>query len=158
MKQQERIYVRRADTGDLDEVAAVWHASASRMDAAPDAMPSLQDLRDRIDAELAAGWELHVAERGGRIVGMLALKRDEAVLDQIFVVPGEQRSGIGTALLAAAKGAMPGGFTLRMAAANERAARFYRAAGLNVSGAGTHPVSGIPVRFYEWKGGARPDL
>ncbi|HEX8643396.1 MAG TPA: GNAT family N-acetyltransferase [Allosphingosinicella sp.] len=121
------------------------------MESAPAAMPSLGDLRERIDRELAAGWALYVAERCGRIVGMLAIKAREAVLDQIFVLPSEQGCGVGTSLIDAAKRAMPAGFTLRMAAANRRAARFYTKSGLSALGEGRHPVSGVPVRCFGWK-------
>ena len=146
------IEVRRAVAGDLGRIASVWHESASHMEAAASPMPSPADLRRRIDDELTAGWALYLAERGDRLIGMLALKPREAVLDQIFVLPGEQGKGVGTALLRAAKEALPAGFTLRMAAANRGAARFYERSGLQPIGEGTHPVSGDPVRFYRWEG------
>lgn len=144
------VEIRRADAGDLDAVAAVWHESAARMDAAAVPMPSRQDLRERIDRELSNGWEIHVAERNGRAVGMLAVTPNTATLDQIFVLPKAERSGVGTALMEVAKGAMPGGFTLRMASANRRAASFYAAAGLQPAGDGIHPVSGVAVTFFRW--------
>ena len=143
--------LRPAADADLDEVARVWHEAALSMDGAPADVPVLEALRKRIDDELGSGWELRVAERGGRIAGMLALKPGEAVLDQIFVAPGEQRSGVGKALLDAAKREMPGGFTLRMAASNQRATRFYEKEGLHPAGEGTHPRTGIPVRCYCWR-------
>jgi GNAT superfamily N-acetyltransferase len=143
--------VRRATTDDFDRVATVWHQSASLMDGAASPMPSRQQLRDRIDRELAAGWELFLAERGGHIMGMLALRPADAILDQIFVLPDQEASGIGTALMAMAKRRMPEGFSLRMAAANERAARFYERSGLVLSGNGIHPSSGVPVCYYSWK-------
>jgi GNAT superfamily N-acetyltransferase len=115
-------------------------------------MPSLNDLRERINRELAAGWELYVAERNGRIVGMLAIKPLEAILDQIFVIPSDQSSGVGTCLLNFAKRAMPMGFTLRMALANRRAARFYEHSGLSVIREGAHPISGAPVQYLSWDG------
>src|SRR4051794_1982657 len=115
--------VRPAETGDLDAVAQVWHASAVAMDGGELAVPSIEALRLRIGAEIEAGWDLHVAVLGGRIVAMLALKPGDAVLDQIFVLPNEERRGIGRALLDVARRAMPGGFALRMAASNGKARR-----------------------------------
>jgi GNAT superfamily N-acetyltransferase len=91
-----------------------------------------------------------VAVRGDRVVGMLALKPCDATLDQIFVSPNEQGQGIGKALLEAAKRAMPGGFTLRMAASNHKAGRFYEKQGMKALGEGLHPRTGIPVHFYGW--------
>ena len=146
----EELTVRRAGDGDLDAVARVWHESASAMDGAAADVPSLDALRQRIDAELEAGWELHVAMRGKRVVGMLAIKPDFATLDQIFVAPGEQGRGVGTALLETARRTLPTGFTLRMAASNDRPRRFYEKHGLKPLGEGMHPRTGVPVRFYGW--------
>ena len=149
---RKSVAIRSAATADLDEVARVWHASASQMDAAASPIPSVNELRSRVDVELASGWELFVAECGPRIVGMLALKPHEAILDQIFVLPADQASGVGSALLEIAKQRMPQAFTLRMAASNLRAARFYEKSGLDPAGDGSHPASGRPVRYYRWKG------
>lgn len=124
------------------------------MDGAASPMPSRAELRERIDRELAAGWELFLAEDCDRVIGMLALIPSEAILDQIFVLPEAQGSGVGTKLLDMAKRRLPGGFRLRMASANGRAARFYERSGLDLAGTGTHPVSGRPVCYYGWKGGS----
>ena len=143
--------VRRALSSDLDAVAAVWHASALTIDGAAPEVPPREALRHRIDAELRSGWDLHIAIRDERVVGMLALRHRDATLDQIFVAPGEQGSGVGKALLEVAKRLMPTGFTLRMAASNERARRFYEEQGLRPLGKGVHPSTGNPVHFYGWK-------
>jgi GNAT superfamily N-acetyltransferase len=153
MDAQREPVVRSAGSGDLDAAARVWHESASAMDGAPADMPSRDALRRRIHSELEAGWDLYVALCGGQVIGMLALKPAEAVLDQIFVAPAAQGKGVGRALLDAAKQALPHGFTLRMAASNARARRFYEAAGLTRRGGGIHPCTGIPVHFYGWRGG-----
>jgi ribosomal protein S18 acetylase RimI-like enzyme len=109
-------------------------------------------LRERIDMELASGWALFVAERDHRIVGMLALKPRDAILDQIFVLPEDQASGAGKALLDLAKEKMPAGFCLRMASANVRAGQFYERSGLVIAGQGSHPISAHPVSYYRWNG------
>jgi hypothetical protein len=83
---------------------------------------------------------------------MLAFKRMDRVLDQIFVLPGERLNGVGSQLLSEAKRAMPNGFTLRMALANESAGRFYERSGMNILRDGIHPISGIPVRYFGWSG------
>ncbi|MGB7407441.1 MAG: GNAT family N-acetyltransferase [Pontixanthobacter sp.] len=145
--------IRVATKDDLEEIASVWHASASSMDGIGVQIPTLNAMRSRIDAELASDWKLFLAERSGRVVGMLALKLSEGVLDQIFVLPDAQRSGVGAALLSHAKEMMPSGFSLRMAEGNLRAANFYERSGLTLCGTGAHPSSGRPVRYYEWKVG-----
>ena len=153
MDEQSELIVRRARGGDLDAVASLWHESASSMDGTALDVPPADRLRRRIDAELSSGWELHVALRGGRIVGMLALRPGASTLDQIFVAPAEQGKGVGRALLDVAKGTMSRGFTLRMDAENERARRFYEAQGMAKVSEGTHPRTGILVHFYGWKAG-----
>lgn len=144
------ITIREAKDTDLDAIAVVWHDSASCMDGPTFEMPSMAELRTRIDHELAADWKLYLAERNEMIVGMLALKPDKAILDQIFVLPSEQGTGVGFDLLKFAKRTMPKGFTLRMASANRAAAQFYERADLRVIREGNHPVSGTPVQYFGW--------
>lgn len=147
-----QISIREAKSYDLDALAVVWHDSASNMDGATSEMPSVDQLRKRVDHELASGWKLHIAECKGSIVGLLATKPEEAVLDQIFVLTSEQGNGIGLKLIEFAKRIMNNGFTLRMAANNLRATVFYESCGLRLVGKGTHPVSSVPVKYYAWKG------
>jgi ribosomal protein S18 acetylase RimI-like enzyme len=143
------LIIRRAEESDLEAVARVWHESTMAMDGSPD-VPPREALRGRIDAELRSGWGLHVALRNGRVVGLLAVKPGEGSLDQIFVEPNDQGQGVGRAMLKVAKQVMPGGFTLRMAASNERAKRFYEQQGLELSGEGLHPQIAVPVLFFCW--------
>ena len=143
--------LRRADASELDVVADLWHESASSMDGASGPMASRDELRQRIDEELASGWDLHLAVCGGRIVAMLALKPHDAILDQIFVLPAEQGRGVGRLLLNLAKARMSDGFRLRTPASNKRAHRFYEKEGLNLISQGIHPRWGTPVRTYGWK-------
>ncbi len=121
------------------------------MDGATLRIESVAELRTRIDHELALGWALYVATRGGAILGMLALKPHDAVLDQIFVHPDAQQDGVGRTLLATAQRLMRDGFTLRMSATNRRAARFYETAGLIMIAQAVHPRTGAPVHHYQWK-------
>jgi ribosomal protein S18 acetylase RimI-like enzyme len=144
------VELRPATKSDLDSVADVWHKSAMLMDGATATMPSRDELRVRIGEELASGWQLHIALRGSHPVGMLALKPAHHVVDQIFVLPSEQRRGIGKALLNLAKHTMAEGFTLRTASSNGGACRFYEREGLTLIRQGVHPRSGDPVHFYGW--------
>ena len=153
MRSASKLSVREAIDSDLDAVADLWHDSAMSMDGAAVHVPLRDELRKRIDDELAAGWQLHVALAGKRIIGMLAIKPAQSILDQIFVAPRERGAGVGTALIDAAKRAMPNGFSLRMDASNGKAARFYERRGMKRIGAGIHPRTGIPVHFYGWPDG-----
>jgi GNAT superfamily N-acetyltransferase len=140
--------IRMARADELDAVACLWRESALAMDGPAQVVPDLDAMRRRIEAELRAGWELHVAALGPRLVGMLAIKSAEAWLDQIFVRPGEQGQGVGRALMSAAKSAMPSGFELRTASGSARAGRFYEQCGLTPVREGLHPWTQIPVTFY----------
>lgn len=144
------LVIRPATPGDYDAIARVWFESAHRMDGAPHEMPTLRQLRERVDDEVAAMWELYVAEFADAIVAILALIRQERILDQIFVQPDLEGRGIGTALLDHAKQTLVDGFTLRAASANARACRFYQSRGLHLIGRGVHPAGGWPVCYFEW--------
>ncbi len=146
---------RTAQQDDLDRVAQVWHASASAsgVDDAPPDKPSVDALRTRIDIELADAWTLSVACIDGEIVGMLAVKKAERVLDQLFIMPGFQRQGVGKLLLNRAMEEMPAGFTLRTASGNISARTFYERMDLRLLTEGNHPRHGYPVCYYGWNVG-----
>ena len=116
-------------------------------------MPSPAQLRARVDVEMDNSWEVTVAEQRGTVVGFLAIKRDEAVLAELFLRPQAIGQGIGSQLLARAKALMPGGFTLFTRATNVRARRFYEKAGLTVLRTETHARDGDLIVFYGWSPG-----
>jgi ribosomal protein S18 acetylase RimI-like enzyme len=116
-------------------------------------VPTPEGLRARVDEELAAGWEVAVAKFAGTVVGFVALRPDLGKLDQIFVAPDRHGQGIGRALFAHAREAMPQGFYLRTHADNGRAQRFYDALGPVRQEPGRHPTYGHPILTY-WFAGA----
>ncbi len=113
------IAVRRYRDEDREAVAKVW-LDSWRSTGLPVAnhVTNTGNL-DRIDRELAAGWEIHLAWDEDRLVGFLALKPGDACLDQLFISPEAQGSGVGRALLDLAKGQMPAGFWLSATACGE---------------------------------------
>ncbi|MEO8684637.1 MAG: GNAT family N-acetyltransferase, partial [Devosia sp.] len=128
----DRLTLRPAVEADLDSVAGIWHEGASLPGVGPVALPPIDVLRRRIDDELAEGWDLTVAEEQGEVAGFIALRCDQAVLDQLFVRPGSAGRGIGQALFAQAQAMMPAGFTLFTRPGNARARRFYEAQGMSL--------------------------
>ena len=144
------LVLRPALPADYDALAAIWHAGASLPNVGPAALPPVADLRQRLDAEFAAGWSVIVALRDDRIVGFAAMKLEEAVLDQLFLDPAAVGGGVGRTLLDAAKAAMPGGFTLFTRTGNGIARRFYEKAGLVVLREDIHPRFGDPIVYYGW--------
>ena len=141
---------RTVEPADYDAIARVWLESARSSDGALSSLPSLAALRSRVDAEMAAGWDVTIVLDDDVIVGFLALKPAFAALDQIFILPTHQDRGIGRALIERAKAAMPSGFTLRTASANHKARRLYGRSGLLLLEEGFHPKSGYSVCYYSW--------
>lgn len=72
-----------------------------------------------------------VAQAGDRLLGFAAV--DGQWLEQLYIEPEAQGSGVGQALLGAVKEARPGGFQLRVFTRNARARRFYEAAGFRLT-------------------------
>ncbi len=94
-----------------------------------------------------------VAVCGIEVIGFAAIKPREAILAELFVRPGSIGSGVGKALLAHCKMAMPEGFTLYTRSTNVNARRFYEKAGLIFLRDDVHPRTGDPVTHYGWKRG-----
>lgn len=89
-------------------------------------LPALHTAGDerRFIAERVMGrCEVLVVRRGDAPAGFLALNND--VVEHLYVRPGEQRGGIGSALLDEAKAMRPGGLHLWVFQRNEGALAFY---------------------------------
>ena len=145
--------LRSALAIDHDAIASVWHSSASLPGVGPFEMPTLADMRNRVDIEVANGWVVTVAVRSAKVIGFIAVKPRERTLAELFVRPEELGGGIGKALLTQAIEKMPAGFTLYTRATNIRAQQFYEKAGLVFLRDDVHPRSGDQVAYYEWNAG-----
>ncbi|WP_027169601.1 N-acetyltransferase [Mesorhizobium sp. WSM3224] len=142
--------IRPASAADHGQIAEVWHSSASLPTVGPPTMPTLEDLRRRVDIEFSAGWDVTVAARNSEIIGFVAVTPPEAVLSELFVRPDSLGAGIGRALLQHAMLAMPSGFTLFTRSGNIKARRFYEKAGLTFLRDDLHPRNRDPVTHYGW--------
>ena len=142
--------IRPAEVRDADAIAAV-HRTSMR-----EALPYLPDLHTA-DEDLA--WvanvvlphqEVWVAEAGGRVVGVAALDGD--MLAQLYILPGEQGRGIGSALLAKAMARRPAGMRLYAFQRNTRARAFYERRGFVAVefGDGSGNEEGEPDVLYQW--------
>lgn len=139
-----------ATDADRDSIALIWHQSAGLPEVGVPRLPGLAALRARVDAELAAGWEVTIAEREGIVVGFLAIRSAEQLLCELFLRPDCRGQGIGTRLLAHAMTRMPVGFRLFTRPVNTPAIRFYEAAGLRFLSADIHPHFGDRILWYVW--------
>jgi ribosomal protein S18 acetylase RimI-like enzyme len=143
--------IRLATDADLDAVASVWHQSWRSTGLGGPNDVSLADLRARLPEELANGWRLHVAEVDGRIAAMLAFVPETAYLDQLFVAPAFQGQGVGRALLAFTRAAMPTEIWLRTDHRNARAIAWYEREGFIREKLEKHPTFDRIMAYYRWR-------
>ena len=142
--------MRLAEGSDADAIAEVHRISMR------EALPYLPDLHtveeDRawIANVVLPHQEVWVAEAGGRVVGVAALDGD--MLAQLYILPGEQGRGIGSALLAKAMARRPDGMRLYAFQRNTRARGFYERRGFIAVafGDGSGNEEGEPDVLYQW--------
>lgn len=125
----DTLVLRPATPEDLPAVAEV-HIRAR--DAAYPAMPGTLHPPHEAHAWVAA-WDLAahdvwVAESPGQVAGYARFDREW--LEDLYVEPGVQGTGIGSALLDLVKARRPAGFCLWVFESNEPARGFYRRHGL----------------------------
>ncbi|HEX5090146.1 MAG TPA: GNAT family N-acetyltransferase [Nocardioides sp.] len=121
--------LRPAGSADLPAIAEL-HIRVR--DAAYPSMP--RTIHPPHEArEWVSGWDLSVfsvwaAESAGGLVGYARF--DDAWLDDLYVDPEAQGTGVGSALLDVVKAQRPSGFCLWVFESNTPARRFYEARGL----------------------------
>jgi GNAT superfamily N-acetyltransferase len=121
--------------------------------------PSVHDdaeLVPHLLADVLPVADAWLAERDGEPVGVLVIEGD--LLDQLYVVPAAQGTGVGGALLAHAKSVRPGGLRLWVFVSNEPARAFYAARGFVPIGGsdGEANEEGAPDLLLAWRGAAWP--
>ena len=145
------LVVRPMTTDDLPAVIRVWHESKR---VAYPYIPQEQGLtladNERLFHELIlprnAVW---VATDGPEIVGFLAMQG--SYIDRLYVLPGLQRRGVGSALMAHAKALSPAGLQLHTHQKNSQACAFYERHGFRVAKYGTSPPpESEPDVEYHW--------
>lgn len=151
------VTIRLAREDEHDEIARVWLQSWASVDHKPVTEQALTDARVRIGHELANGWSLYVADDNGRVAAMLAFRKRDGYLDQLFVAPDDHRRGIGKMLLNFTRQNLPNEIWLRCASINEKAWHWYEREGFLFEKEEMHPQSGLMMRYYRWrKEGQRP--
>ena len=146
--------IRPARPAEHFAVCRLWKASWDSIGISTplDDAVGVADLAARLEAELAGGWTLYVADLDRALAGMLALDLRTQELSQLFVAPDKQGCGAGSALLAHAKGLLPGGMWLSTAADNARARAWYEREGFVFERTGRSEAFQRDVVFYRWPG------
>src|SRR5271154_6117224 len=121
------ITFRRATSSDAPDVATLYIASRRGAAAYLPTVGTDDDIRAFVINQMVPDRETWAAEDGGRMVAVLVLHDDE--VDQFYVAPGEQRRGIGDAMLAHAKHLRPNGLRLWAFQRTAPARHFYEARG-----------------------------
>ena len=151
----ESVNFRRAEAGDGAAVAAVFGAARSEMTYLPALHTPDEDRAFFTDRVVGSGsHDVKVAEvsGGAEMVGFCAVHA--GWIEHLYVTPAWQRGGIGSALLALAMSANPGGLSLWVFEQNERAAALYTRAGFvaveRTDGRGNEEH--IPDLRMQWNG------
>jgi GNAT superfamily N-acetyltransferase len=142
--------IRAARPDEYDEVARVWMESwvSTGLEEASNFL--LANLRARLLREVENGWSLYVADDGGRIAAMLALRLPDH-LDQLFVAPDYQRKGLGRRLLAFTHEQLRNEIRLRCVRENDKAWRWYEREGFVFEMEAVEPMTGFTMKYYRWK-------
>jgi putative acetyltransferase len=145
--------IRRARPEDAEAVVSIFRESRA------EAMPWLPVLHTREQDvaffHRALAGEAHVFELNSAVAGFIVLRAD--LLDALYVAPGLQGRGVGSALFRWAQEARPGGFRLWVFQENRGARRFYEVRGCRLiretDGEGNQERT--PDALYEWAPGAK---
>ena len=96
------VSLRPYEPGDEDAAVALWLRTWQAAYPAIDFATRLGWWRERWRQELVPAAEIVVAEAAGGIIGFVTVDPRTRYLDQIVVAPEFWRSGVGSALVAAA--------------------------------------------------------
>ena len=143
--------IRPARSDEVDEIGRVWMESwvSTGLEDASNFL--LAKLRARVPMEIEKGWSLYVADDDGKLAAMLALHLPDRYLDQLFVAPEYQSSGLGRQLLAFTRLQLPDEIWLRCVRENEKAWRWYEREGFAFEKEQIEPMTGRMMKYYRWK-------
>jgi GNAT superfamily N-acetyltransferase len=142
--------IELATTGDAAEIAELYLASWDDALAGVRRAHSDELVRDWIRKVLLNRGTTWLARSDARIVGFMTLTGDE--LDQLYLLPGYYRRGLGRRLVEVAKQQCSGRLHLYTFRCNARARVFYEAQGFHVTSAddGSRNEENEPDMRYEW--------
>jgi ribosomal protein S18 acetylase RimI-like enzyme len=139
--------IRRATPEDAPAIGDVFVRARDGMTY----LPRIPDEdRPKLGDWIVERHEVWVAEEDGAVAGFIGI--EPGYLSHIYVDPGAQNRGVGTALLAHAKALLPEGMQLWVFQRNEGARRLYEREGFRLveltDGQGN--MEQEPDARYEW--------
>ncbi|MGB6537885.1 MAG: GNAT family N-acetyltransferase [Xanthobacteraceae bacterium] len=147
--------LRRYRADDEDGAIALWLRTWRAAYPQLDFAARLDGWRQRWRSELVPFAEIVIAEREGdqkpTMIGFVTVDPRTGYLDQLVVAPERWGSGVGGALIAAARKLSSAGLDLDVNTDNARAIRFYRRQAFVISGTGINPNSKKPVYRMSWR-------
>lgn len=144
--------VCRMTSGQAAQVAGIWRRawhSANPQVRVADLAPGDHWL-ERVRSEFFGPAECWVLA-GAALQGFVVIEPARAYLAQLHVDPDWQGQGAGRLLIEQACERMPAGWSLHVAESNQRAQRFYGAAGMQRGESGHDPVTGRARVAWHWR-------
>ena len=139
------------ENGDSVALVDLWYVSWHSNDPSFLHPDPVEQWAARWEEEIVPNHDIAVAFDGTQVSGFCAIDIAGRYLSQLFVQPGSQGRGTGSALLEWAKSVCPQGFTLHNLMRNTRSRQFYKKHGLKPGGAGLDPLSQLETIEYIWE-------
>src|SRR5262249_23477982 len=140
-----RAYEPRDEDASVALWLRTWQATYPELDFAE----RLDWWRARWRNELLPVADVVIAEAGdakaSAMIGFVTIDPKTLYLDQLVVAPEFWGTGVGLALITAARRISPDGLDLDVNIDNHRAIAFYKKAGFVITAAGKNPITGRPV-------------
>lgn len=147
------IRLRRSEATDLSALADIF--LTTRLQAFHWCDPASFRLEDFVTQ--TTGEIIHVAEEtnGGGLLGFISVWPPDSFVHHLYVIPGHQRSGTGTALLKSLSTWLPLPYRLKCLTENHAALAFYRKHGWTDRGSGSDALGDYLLMEYDGPG--KPD-
>jgi ribosomal protein S18 acetylase RimI-like enzyme len=145
--------IRQATAADATAIARIHSASrAATMPYLPPRKRSDDEVRRWVEQVVLKECRVWVAVPDGEVLGYAVLEGD-GLLDQLYLLPGARRRGIGTLLLEEVRRHSPDGLSLHVFRANTDARAFYERHGFTVTDTndGSANMENLPQLTYGWK-------
>jgi len=144
--------IRPLAASDVDAVVRLWNATKrDTYDFIPQEQGrSVADDDEFFRKHILPRCAIWIAVERDEVVGFLAMAA--SYVDRLYVHPGAQRRGVGTALLAKAIESSPGGIELHTHQKNTKARAFYDKVGFTAVRFGVSPPpESEPDVEYHWR-------